>query len=149
MLRFRLVCWSLGDIDEAILRAAVVPCDACSRAERPYIVDTGNAEHYLWGGANDGWHLLKRDDLSIIRERMVPGAKEERHLHRKARQFFHVLAGVFTVEIAGRDFTLSPGQGIEVPPGTAHQAKNLTDGPVEFLVISMPPSHGDRVAAAN
>ena len=45
------------------------------------------------------------------------------------------------------DFTLKPGQGIEVPPGTPHQAKNLVEGPVEFLVISMPPSHDDRVAA--
>jgi mannose-6-phosphate isomerase-like protein (cupin superfamily) len=117
--------------------------------DAPHIVDTGNAEHYVWGGTNDGWHFLKRDDLSIIRERMVPGAKEERHLHRKSRQFFHVLAGTFTVEIAGTDFTLKPGQGIEVPPGTPHQAKNPTDAPAEFLVISMPPSHGDRVAAPN
>jgi mannose-6-phosphate isomerase-like protein (cupin superfamily) len=113
----------------------------------PHIVEIGSAEHYVWGGANDGWHLLKRDDLSIIRERMVPGSKEERHLHRKARQFFQVLSGTFTIEIAGTDFTLKPGQGIEVPPGTPHQAKNLTASPVEFFVVSMPPSHGDRVAA--
>lgn len=112
-----------------------------------HIVDIGNAEHYLWGGANDGWYLLKRDDLQIIRERMVPGSKEERHLHRKARQFFQVLAGTLVIEIAGTDFTLKPGQGIEVPPGTPHQTKNLTDSPIEFVVVSMPPSHGDRVSA--
>jgi len=115
----------------------------------PHIVDLANAEHYVWGGANDGWHFLKRDDLSIIRERMVPGSKEQRHLHRKARQFFQVLSGTFTLEIAGTDFTLKPGQGIEVPPGTPHQAKNLTDSPVEFCVVSMPASHGDRVEAAD
>jgi hypothetical protein len=40
----------------------------------PHVVDTGNAEHYVWDGTNDGWHFLKRDDLGIIRERMVPGA---------------------------------------------------------------------------
>ncbi len=30
------------------------------------IVDTLSAEHYLWGNGCDGWHLLKRDDLSVI-----------------------------------------------------------------------------------
>ena len=113
----------------------------------PHIVDIGNAEHYVWGGVNDGWYLLKRDDLNIIRERMVPGSKEERHLHRQARQFFQVLSGTLTIEIAGADFTLKPSQGIEVPPGTPHQTKNLTDSPTEFVVVSMPPSHDDRISA--
>jgi hypothetical protein len=30
----------------------------------PQIVDTGTAELYVCGGLNDGWHYLKRDDLS-------------------------------------------------------------------------------------
>ena len=24
-------------------------------------IDRGNAEHYVWGGSNDGWHLVTRD----------------------------------------------------------------------------------------
>ena len=114
--------------------------------EAPHIVDLRNAEHYLWGGENDGWHLVKRDDLSIIQERMVPGGVEEKHLHQKARQFFQVLTGTLTLDIGGKTFELTPNQGIEVPPGTAHQAKNLTKAPIAFVVTSMPPSHGDRVA---
>lgn len=115
--------------------------------EAPVVMDKGNAEHYLWGGENDGWHYLKRDDLSVIRERMVPGSMEERHLHKTSRQFFTVLSGTMTIEIGGTDHVLAAGQGIEVPPGLPHQAKNVSPDAVEFLVVSMPPSHGDRVPA--
>lgn len=24
-------------------------------------IDKVSAEHYVWGGSNDGWHLVKRD----------------------------------------------------------------------------------------
>jgi hypothetical protein len=29
-------------------------------------ISIANAEHYLWGGDCDGWHLLQRNDLSAI-----------------------------------------------------------------------------------
>jgi mannose-6-phosphate isomerase-like protein (cupin superfamily) len=31
-----------------------------------------------------------------------------------------------------------------IPAGTPHQIRNDSDGEVHFLVISHPPSHGDR-----
>jgi hypothetical protein len=34
--------------------------------------------------------------------------------------------------------------GIELPQGTAHQAINESTSDVEFLLISEPPTHGDR-----
>ncbi len=30
------------------------------------LISIEKAEHYLWGGNCDGWHLLKRDDMSVI-----------------------------------------------------------------------------------
>jgi mannose-6-phosphate isomerase-like protein (cupin superfamily) len=105
------------------------------------------AEHYTWGDGCDGWHLVKRADLSVIHERMPAGASEVRHYHRAARQFFFVLSGVLTLELEGRAETLVAQHGLEIPPGTAHRARNASPEPVEFLVVSMPPSHGDRVAA--
>lgn len=56
-------------------------------------IDKANAEHYVWGGSNDGWHLVKRDEMSVIQERIVPGGAEVRHYHQRARQFFYVLSG--------------------------------------------------------
>ena len=38
------------------------------------VVSINNAEHYKWGRASDGWHLLKQDDLSVIDEFLVVSA---------------------------------------------------------------------------
>ena len=111
-------------------------------------VSTSHAEHYTWGGGCDGWHLLRGDDLSVIEERMPPGSREQRHLHRRARQFFYVLAGEAMLELEGARHPLRAGQGLHVPPGSAHQMCNESAHELRFLVVSAPRSHGDRVAAA-
>jgi mannose-6-phosphate isomerase-like protein (cupin superfamily) len=112
------------------------------------IVDRSNSEHYLWGAGCDGWHLLKRDDLSIITERVSPGANEKRHYHVRSRQFFYILTGTATIEVDGVRHSLRANQGIEIPPGVAHQFWNESSSEVTFLVISMPKAHGDRVELA-
>ncbi|MBN8734976.1 MAG: cupin domain-containing protein [Xanthomonadales bacterium] len=109
---------------------------------------TQNTEHYNWGAGCDGWHLLKGDDLSVIEERMPPGTAEQRHRHARSRQFFYVLAGEVTLELEGEVHRLQRGEGLHVPPGAAHQVRNDSDADVQFLVVSAPRSHGDRVAAS-
>lgn len=111
------------------------------------IVDTSNAEHYTWGIDCDGWHLVKGEGLSVIEERMPPGRSEERHSHTKSRQFFFVLEGELTLEVEHHDFVIAAGKGVEVHPGQAHQAINRGQADVRMLVISQPPSHGDRTPA--
>lgn len=111
------------------------------------MISKDSAEHYLWGNGCDGWHLVKRSDLSIIHERMPPGTSEVWHYHQAAWQFFFVLSGTATLEIAGKRAVLQPQQGIEVPVGVAHQMRNESEFEIEFIVISQPPSHGDRVLA--
>jgi mannose-6-phosphate isomerase-like protein (cupin superfamily) len=103
------------------------------------------AEHYTWGDKCDGWHLVKRDDLSVIHERMPPGTAEVRHYHNQARQFFFVLSGPATLEVGGERYTLEAFDGVEVSPGTPHQMLNESNQVIEFLVISSPKSHGDRI----
>ncbi len=102
------------------------------------------AEHYLWGSQCDGWHLLKTPELSVIQERMLPGTAEVRHFHHRAQQFFYVLSGEALMELEGRSVSLGAGQGVAIPAGAAHQLRNASDADVHFLVISQPPSHGDR-----
>ena len=103
------------------------------------------AEHYYWGDACEGWHLVKEDGLSVIEERMPPGTAEARHYHRAAEQFFYILSGEAQMEVNGEICTLRRGEGIHIPPGRRHQIRNVSSAPVEFLVVSRPPSHGDRV----
>ncbi len=64
-------------------------------------ISTRTAEHYVWGEVCDGWHLEQAPELSVIEERMPPGASEQRHRHEVARQFFYVLAGELTMEVDG------------------------------------------------
>jgi mannose-6-phosphate isomerase-like protein (cupin superfamily) len=81
------------------------------------IVEKAAGRHYTWGDGCDGWHLVRTTTLSVIEERMPPGTSEVRHYHRRADQFFYVLQGV------------------------------LSASDVAFLVVSNPPSHGDRLIA--
>ena len=106
-----------------------------------------NAAHYTWGAEGhpcDGWHLVRSPDLSVILERMPPGASEVRHYHERARQFFFVLEGELMIDIRGVEFVLGPQQGIEIAPTAPHQVFNRSSQDVRFLLISQPPSHGDR-----
>lgn len=106
------------------------------------------ARHYVWGNGCDGWHLLEGDDLSVIEERVPPGAAEARHRHHRARQFFYILVGEATLEVEGQAHRLRAGEGLHVPPGAAHQLRNEGNMEIRFLVISAPKSHGDREEAA-
>ena len=111
------------------------------------MISTQDAERYTWGDSCDGWHLVKREDLSVIQERMPPGTQEQRHRHERARQFFYVLSGDATFEIDGRVEALSAGEGIEVPPGVPHTMMNRSNADLAFLVVSAPRAHGDRIPA--
>lgn len=75
---------------------------------------------------------------------MPPATTEVRHWHARARQFFYVLSGTLTIEVEGATHTLHIGQGLELPSGTAHQARNEGTDDARFLVISSPPHQGDR-----
>ena len=108
-------------------------------------VSTATARHYAWGPSCDGWHLLEGDDLSVIEERVPPGAFEVRHHHVRARQFFFVLAGEASLELDGVPHRLGVGEGLHVAPGVAHQLRNDGGSDLRFLVVSAPKSHGDRV----
>ena len=111
------------------------------------MIDKSTAQHYTWGQNCDGWHLAASPSFSIIQEHMPPHSAEVRHSHVHSRQFFFVLSGALTIEMEGTRELLQRYQGLEIPQGAAHQAMNESADPVEFLVFSSPPSHGDRVIA--
>lgn len=114
-------------------------------AAKPSLISRENAEHYRWGNDCDGWHLVKDKNLSVIEEFIPSGASEARHYHEKAQQFFYILSGEVIMEIEGSSTLVRAGSGIRVPPGMHHQISNPSSGAVRFLVISQPPSHGDRI----
>ncbi|HEY3572171.1 MAG TPA: cupin domain-containing protein [Thermoanaerobaculia bacterium] len=107
-------------------------------------VSAATAEHYTWGEVCDGWRLLKEEQLSVIQERVPPGGAEVMHFHSRARQFFYVLSGIATLELADGAVTFGAGEGVHVPPGIPHRFRNNTGADVVFLVISAPSTEGDR-----
>ncbi|RTZ41158.1 cupin domain-containing protein [Candidimonas sp. SYP-B2681] len=107
-------------------------------------IDLGCAEHYVWGGVCDGWHLLQHPALSVIQERVPPRGSEIRHYHSLAHQFFYILSGSAMLEFDGRNVSLNAGQGLHVPPAVHHRFVNPSDSEVVFLVISSPSTAGDR-----
>ncbi len=109
------------------------------------MISKDTAPHYVWGNNCHGWHLVKQAELSVIHELMLPGTSEVRHYHQRSRQFFFVLSGQATIEIAGTRQVLCEHEGVEVPSGVPHQMLNESEQDLEFLVISQPPSHGDRI----
>jgi mannose-6-phosphate isomerase-like protein (cupin superfamily) len=109
------------------------------------VVSRANAEHYSWGNGCDGWHFVRNSNLSVISEQMPASASEVLHYHNQAQQFFFVLVGQAVMEVEGNRVELSAGQGIHIAAGTRHQIRNESGEPVQLLVVSQPPSHGDRV----
>ena len=100
-----------------------------------------------WGQGCKAWALHADDTLSVKHEEMPSGTCEVRHYHEQAQQFFFVLAGVLVLEVAGQRHLLRSQNGLAIAPKAPHQAINDSSEPVEFLVISTPPTDGDRVEA--
>jgi len=104
-----------------------------------------NVESYKWGENCNGWHLLKTNSLSVIQEKMPSGTAERKHYHHFSQQLFFILSGTATFDIEGQEFVLSLHESIHVLPGVKHFIANKGEYDLEFLVISEPKSHGDRI----
>jgi mannose-6-phosphate isomerase-like protein (cupin superfamily) len=109
------------------------------------VISIENAEHYVWSDVCDGWHLLKREEISVIQERVPAGGSEVMHYHERASQFFYILEGEGTMSFEDREVILETGQGLEIAPTIGHQFRNHSQADVHFLVISVPSTRGDRI----
>lgn len=109
------------------------------------VVNRENAKHYHWKNVCDGWHFVDSGDLSIIAERMPPHTAEDMHYHSKARQFFYILTGEAKMELETGELRLEAGTGVEIAPLEAHKMMNTSQSDVEFIVVSVPKSHGDKI----
>ena len=111
------------------------------------VISTENAEHYVWGGRCDGWHLAQTPQMSVIEEKVPSGCFEARHYHVRSEQFFNVISGAATIEVEGRVYELNENHGLHVQAGKPHQLHNRRECDLRFIVLSVPPSHGERVEA--
>ena len=104
-----------------------------------------NADHYRWSDNCDGWHFLRSDTLSVIREKMPPHTREQLHYHNNVQQFFYVLSGNATFEVDNVEVHVAPDEGIHISRGVPHRIRNDREDDLHFVVISEPMVQGDRV----
>lgn len=104
-----------------------------------------NSEHYIWGNSCDSWVLNDSDNLSVKLEKMPVGTAEKLHFHEKAEQVFYILKGVAILYINDEKFQVKSGESISIQPGLKHFISNESEDDIEFLVISSPSTHNDRV----
>ena len=104
-----------------------------------------NAEQYFCGQQCQGRYLLKDQQFTVIEEQMPPGTTETLHYHQHAKQFFYMLYGEAMIQVDDQEIRLTPGEGLHKPAGRRHQLRNSSPHMIRFLVISQPPSHGDRI----
>lgn len=111
------------------------------------IKNISNSKHYIWGNNCQSHKLCDQDDLSVKQELMPSHTAEEKHYHKKAKQFFYILKGQASFEILNETFTIMAGEGIEILPHIPHKIENKENEELHFLVISSPSTANDRFSA--
>ncbi|MES2560183.1 MAG: cupin domain-containing protein [Bacteroidota bacterium] len=109
------------------------------------LISKNNAPQYEWGGNCLSWVLNDTPGLSVKQELMPAGAREQLHYHKHANQFFYVLSGVATFYIEDKVIQVGTHEGIHIKSSQKHLVVNESTGPIEFLVISQPSTHNDRI----
>ncbi|MEM1338354.1 MAG: cupin domain-containing protein [Bacteroidota bacterium] len=103
------------------------------------------SEGYIWGDNCSAWVLVDSETLTVKQEQMPPGTSEKIHFHTASQQFFFVLKGKATLQVAQKTIELVPNEGFLVLPGIKHQIKNTASEELNFLVISEPSTFEDRI----
>jgi mannose-6-phosphate isomerase-like protein (cupin superfamily) len=83
--------------------------------------------------------------LRVILERMPAHTAEARHYHRSVRPFFVIPSGRARFELGNAVFSRHAVYGVEVPSGALRRIRNEGADDLEFLVVSLPHSHRDRL----
>lgn len=104
-----------------------------------------NSTHYTWGNGCDSWVLNDSRNLSVKQEKMPAGTAEKLHFHARAEQVFYILKGEAVFEINDEKFSVKAGESISIQPQSKHYISNESQDDLEFLVISSPSTHNDRI----
>ena len=108
-------------------------------------INKKNSARYSWGDNCSRWHLVNSQHLSIIEELMPPKTKEKRHYHNFSEQFFQILGGTALFELEDKEIEVGAGSGMYILPQQKHSIRNDKSEDLQFIVISYPPAHEDRV----
>lgn len=70
---------------------------------------------------------------------IIPSGKSSPlHYHKQSEETYYILDGTATMEINGKEFTLSAGETLLISAGEQHRITNQEPGDLEFLAVCVP-----------
>ena len=95
--------------------------------------------------------LMDGEGGNMIHSTVPPGQINRATVHSTVSEFWYVLEGrgeIWRDDGEERGVTeLLPDTAIDIPVGTTFQYRNVSDVPLKFICISMPPWPGDSEAS--
>jgi hypothetical protein len=101
-------------------------------------VSAATTPHCARHAGCDGWRLVNRNGLSVIKEVVPPSTSETCHSQASARQFFIYPRGESDPPSARIKCRQPVRESVEIAPGIPHRFTNSGAGAVRFRVISAP-----------
>jgi mannose-6-phosphate isomerase-like protein (cupin superfamily) len=76
---------------------------------------------------------------SLAAATVAPGASTQLHRHRTTEEIYHFISGSGRMRLGNEEFSVSPGDTVCIPPGTAHSLHNTGTEPLQLLCSCSPP----------
>lgn len=81
---------------------------------------------------------------SLAEALIKPGQRTELHSHRLTEEIYHITAGTGMMTLGDRQFTVSVGDTVLIPPGTSHCVEATGADNLRILCCCSPAySHSD------
>jgi mannose-6-phosphate isomerase-like protein (cupin superfamily) len=86
---------------------------------------------------------------SLAEARLPPGGVTTEHYHANTEEIYYILEGRATMRLGEEVQPVGPGDAIAIPPGAAHQIRNVGATVLKFLCCCAPAyEDGDTVLTA-
>ena len=83
---------------------------------------------------------------SLAEATVPPGARTERHYHRRSEEIYLFTAGSGRMGLGDDEADVRAGDCVVIPPGTPHHLRNTGEEPLVLLCCCAPAySHEDTV----
>jgi mannose-6-phosphate isomerase-like protein (cupin superfamily) len=83
-------------------------------------------------------------NLSLAEAIVRPGTETRLHRHHHTEEIYHVTAGTGLMTLGDQAFSVTAGDSVCIPPGSAHRIRNTGDCDLRILCCCAPAySHED------
>lgn len=87
--------------------------------------------------------LDEGETFKVKRIEVHPGKRLSYQKHAQRAEHWYVVAGVATVTLDGRELTLTAGEAVDIPQGTAHRIENPGHEKMVFIEVQRGTYFGE------